>query len=300
MPPLFTVVIPTHDRPDLLLRAVASVKAQRFGDWEVIVVDDCSEQPVSLASVSGGDTRVRLVTNRTNMGPGASRHIGAELATGRFLCFLDDDDYYLPHYLTELAEYLELQTGQLALTVTAMLTEMPNGERRLGGKYDEQRDVLRQYWEQPVSLLPFVIPATVARRWPPSSIPSPIEDFEWLCTLLSQVGCSTLGIAGVVYVTHPENRTVTLTRRRDLLAREAVLMRLASHSAINRRIKSQSYTDKLIHQRLHWTRQCIRQRQWKNAGWGLSRSINLGSLNRVREWTYTLSVLLRTLLRIEV
>jgi len=100
VPPRFCVVLPTHDRPILLHEAIASVVAQSFTDWELIVVDDASSNPLSeeeLRNLAGSRARqIRLPSSR---GGAAAKSIGACAAQGEVLAFLDDDDLWRPDYL---------------------------------------------------------------------------------------------------------------------------------------------------------------------------------------------------------
>jgi glycosyltransferase involved in cell wall biosynthesis len=91
--PAATIVIPTHDRPRLVQRAVASALAQTVADVEVIVVDDASSEPVTIAT---DDPRLRLFRNRRPLGVSAARNVGLEHARGAWTTFLDDDDELLP------------------------------------------------------------------------------------------------------------------------------------------------------------------------------------------------------------
>lgn len=93
--PLFSVIIPTHERPAMLAEAVASVLGQTLVDWELIVVDDGSPTKPELRA----DPRIRMLTNAESRGPAASRNRGIEVATGHFLAFLDDDDVWVPQRL---------------------------------------------------------------------------------------------------------------------------------------------------------------------------------------------------------
>ncbi|MFL6261010.1 MAG: glycosyltransferase family 2 protein [Thermoanaerobaculia bacterium] len=88
--PSVSVVIPTRDRRALLKRSLASVFAQTFVDYEVIVVDDGSE--VAVDCVKCGDRRVRVIRHLERMGAGAARNTGLAAAVGEFIAFLDDDD----------------------------------------------------------------------------------------------------------------------------------------------------------------------------------------------------------------
>ena len=90
MTPEFSVIIPTHGRPDLLLEAVESVMQQTVTDFECIVVDDASAEAPTLPD----DPRLRLICREQNGGPPAARNTGIAAATGKYLAFLDDDDVW--------------------------------------------------------------------------------------------------------------------------------------------------------------------------------------------------------------
>ena len=94
--PFFTVVIPTYNRPAKLERAVRSVLCQTFSDFEVVVVDDASDERVVL---SGLPAKVKLIRSERNAGPGTARNLGIEIAAGEYVAFLDDDDEYLEKFL---------------------------------------------------------------------------------------------------------------------------------------------------------------------------------------------------------
>jgi len=96
--PLISVIIPTHNRAALLARALDSVFSQ-YGlgeqfDLEVIVVDDGSTD--ATATVVGEYAQVRCLRFSTNQGVAAARNAGIEAGRGAFICFLDDDDVWLP------------------------------------------------------------------------------------------------------------------------------------------------------------------------------------------------------------
>jgi glycosyltransferase involved in cell wall biosynthesis len=89
-----TVVIPTHNRPQWLRRAVDSVLAQAFRELEIIVVDDGSNPAVRFAGIE--DARLQVVRHERSRGAAAARNTGIAAARGEFIAFLDDDDYWLP------------------------------------------------------------------------------------------------------------------------------------------------------------------------------------------------------------
>ena len=101
---LISVVVPTHNRHLLLLEAIASVKSQSYGKWELIVVDDASEPPVVLDERDLTESvRIRLVRNRQARGPSGARNAGIQAASGDLVTFLDDDDLLANNALALIA-----------------------------------------------------------------------------------------------------------------------------------------------------------------------------------------------------
>ena len=96
MKPSVSVIIPCKDRPQHLLRALASVREQTILPDEVIVVDDGSEPPLTLDSV--GTLPVKLI-RQLNSGPSAARNRGIREASGDWIALLDSDDTWLPDKL---------------------------------------------------------------------------------------------------------------------------------------------------------------------------------------------------------
>jgi GT2 family glycosyltransferase len=98
---LFSVIIPTYNRLELLREALASVRSQRFVDYEIIVIDDGSTDGTAEALAEEGN-RLRVLV-QPNCGPGAARNRGAQTARGDYLAFLDSDDLWFPWTLEVFA-----------------------------------------------------------------------------------------------------------------------------------------------------------------------------------------------------
>lgn len=99
--PRLSIIIPTHNRPVLFERALASALNQTAEDIAVIVVDDASATPVS---VPNGVHLIRLPENKRSS---AARNIGIEAAQSRWVMCLDDDDELLPHFAETALAALE-------------------------------------------------------------------------------------------------------------------------------------------------------------------------------------------------
>ena len=94
MNPAVSVIIPFRGRIPWLREAVDSVLTQTFGDFELILVDDGSDQPPSFLDEIRDD-RVRCILQRPS-GAGTARNAGIRKATGKYIAFLDSDDVFLP------------------------------------------------------------------------------------------------------------------------------------------------------------------------------------------------------------
>jgi O-antigen biosynthesis protein len=105
--PKVSVILPTFNRPDMLVEAAKSVLEQTFRDFEIIVVNDGS-LPVSpsLARL-GPQERIRIIDNKEHRGRSASRNAGISAARGKYIAYLDDDDQYYPDHLETLVGFLE-------------------------------------------------------------------------------------------------------------------------------------------------------------------------------------------------
>jgi glycosyltransferase involved in cell wall biosynthesis len=106
--PLVSVVLPTRNRPERLVRALRSVLAQSYTNLEVLIVDDASTVPVAEAveGVAIGDSRVRQFRLATNSGAAAARNEAFAQARGGVIAFIDDDDLWKPDKLARQVDYL--------------------------------------------------------------------------------------------------------------------------------------------------------------------------------------------------
>lgn len=95
-----SVVIPTYSRPEMLQQALQSIAAQTYHDWEVIVVDDGSDPPVTAQDISQivGE-RFRLQHHPQSLGTAAAKNHGVAAASGELITLLDDDDLLEPSAL---------------------------------------------------------------------------------------------------------------------------------------------------------------------------------------------------------
>lgn len=108
-----SVIIPTFNRAQKVVRAITSVLDQSFIDFEIIVVDDGSTDG-TRQTVEQFGSRVRYLGHTTNLGVSAARNTGIKNSNGPFIAFLDSDDHWLPEKLEVQTEFFETNPNALA------------------------------------------------------------------------------------------------------------------------------------------------------------------------------------------
>ena len=105
--PQISIILPTYNRWRLTVKAIDSVVAQTFQDWELLIIDDGSNDGTyGFVNIQvERDRRIRYHWAR-NRGLAMARNIGLLMSRGKYITFLDSDDEYLPDHLKIRAEYL--------------------------------------------------------------------------------------------------------------------------------------------------------------------------------------------------
>lgn len=94
--PLVSVVMPAYNAARYISEAIESVISQSFGDWELIIIDDCSSDGTVPAArrYKERDGRISLYSNDTNLGVSMTRRKGVSISSGEWIAFLDADDVW--------------------------------------------------------------------------------------------------------------------------------------------------------------------------------------------------------------
>jgi hypothetical protein len=99
--------MPVHNRATFVAKAVRSALAQSLADFELLVVDDCSDDDSANVVAALGDPRITVLSTERNSGPGAARNLGLRHANGEYVAFLDSDDLARPDRLAVQAAFLD-------------------------------------------------------------------------------------------------------------------------------------------------------------------------------------------------
>ena len=97
--PKVTAVVRTYNRSELLRKAINSVQKQDYPNLEIIIMDDCSTDNTALvaADLVNLDSRIIYFRQNVNCGTGAGFNAGINIANGKYIAFLDDDDLWRPN-----------------------------------------------------------------------------------------------------------------------------------------------------------------------------------------------------------
>lgn len=105
--PLFSVIIPLYNKAPYVRKTIESVLGQTFDDYELIIIDNGSNDGSSEIVAEFNDPRIQIVRLEENIGVSNARNKGVELSTAPYITFLDADDWWEPTFLEEMAGLTE-------------------------------------------------------------------------------------------------------------------------------------------------------------------------------------------------
>ena len=143
--PQVSVIIPTHNRAAFLRGAIASVLNQTFQDFELLVVDDASDDDTPQAVAGFKDERIRYFRHETNKGGSAARNTGIRNSSCDFIAFLDDDDEWLPEKLNKQMELILASEPKVGVVYTGYLDVDPTNGQILSTQIPLKRGNLTQH-----------------------------------------------------------------------------------------------------------------------------------------------------------
>ncbi len=212
--PLLSVIVTTHDRPAYLARALGSLCAQTRGDFQIVLCAD--EASAATKQVAAHYLRAQdiLLVKPGVRGPADTRNLGIDLADGRWITFLDDDDSYQPETIAALADALPAAADrviyfdhhQLVEERTGNEVQMQAAERvSLADRRTGMLEVANFIPNNAVAL-----PAAVARSTRFDRNLASLEDWDFLLAAHTRCPFEYRAICGpVVHLSaDPERRTM--------------------------------------------------------------------------------------------
>ena len=126
MKPEVSVIIPTYNSASYIAKALKSVFAQSYDNWEIILIDDASTDATLRIVDCFADPRLRVIKNERNFGVSCGRNLGIQQARGKWIALLDSDDWYAPQRLEQLIAAGEANDADLVADNLWLINE---GER---------------------------------------------------------------------------------------------------------------------------------------------------------------------------
>ena len=150
---MISVVITAYNVEKYIEQAMRSVLEQTFYDIECIVVNDCSSDSTSLIieKLASEDKRVKIITNETNKGAGASRRRGIEAAAGEYILLLDGDDWLEKDFISTLYKKA-VQTGAEIVSGGIKVVQSDGSwqAESYGDCITEGREKVERFWGEKV------------------------------------------------------------------------------------------------------------------------------------------------------
>ena len=147
--PDISVIIPCFNAEEYIVRCVEKLEEQTFKSFEIIIVDDCSnDNSVKLLEEvrDKSPADISIIKLEKNSGPGVARNVGIKNARGRYLAFCDIDDYYDPHFLELMYKACVKQNAEIMMCNSKLLfkdgTERFNSYTEIFDTFDDKEDYL--------------------------------------------------------------------------------------------------------------------------------------------------------------
>ncbi len=104
---LVSVIMPSYNTAKYIAESIESVQKQTYRYWELIIVDDCSDDGTDeVVKAYGTDNRIKYIKNAVNSGAAVARNIALQEAKGRWIAFLDSDDLWEPTKLEKQITFM--------------------------------------------------------------------------------------------------------------------------------------------------------------------------------------------------
>ena len=164
--PRVSVIVTTYNRASMLPRAVDSVLAQTYEDYELIIVDDCSTDDTPEVTRTFVDPRIRIVRHPENRGGAAALNTGIRMARGECVAFLDDDDEWLQTKLARQLESLDADPRVGLVYTWFDRIDGASGARRDGGRGVISGDISQDVvgWDLPAGTPTYFVRTEAARE----------------------------------------------------------------------------------------------------------------------------------------
>jgi glycosyltransferase involved in cell wall biosynthesis len=247
--PKVSVIIPTCNRASFLKAAIESVLRQTFQDFEIIVVDDASQDRTREVIQSFTDPRIRCIRHETNHGQGASRNAAIKEASGEYVALLDDDDEWLPQKLEKQVRLLDSSPAKVGMVYTGFCKVEGSNKGVIAQVIPEKRgsvfeDMCFRNWIGTCSTVLLRRVCFENTGWFDETLPSGVDYDMWL-RLSKQFDIDCIPEPLVLYTVHANS--ISTNHETRIRGAEAQFKKYGSFFAKNRKGYSRRYLSLGVH-----------------------------------------------------
>ena len=130
---LVSIITPSFNSARFIEECILSVISQTYKNWEMLIVDDCSQDnSVDIISkFSNNETRIRLFRLEKNVGPAEARNIAIRNASGKYIAFLDSDDMWCSNKLEDQLKFMKKNNVEFSFTTYQCVYENGNDMNKI-------------------------------------------------------------------------------------------------------------------------------------------------------------------------
>jgi glycosyltransferase involved in cell wall biosynthesis len=258
--PFFSIITPTYNRAKFITKAIESVLNQSFCDWEYIIIDDGSTDNTSEIIASFDDKRIIYIFQENQERSHARNH-GIKLSKGKFICFLDSDDYYLNHHLQTLYDNIINTKIQTDFFYTQSIIIKVGKEREYYPLPTNDENMVRFIWYNHLSMNSTCFYHSITEK---IKFPTSInygEDTYFLTQVALEFPIIPIHEQTAV-VLHHQNQSINIIKNNDIL--EATIQYIDIINNMYELQKSQKHLskkekhEKIIQEILNRIRLCLR------------------------------------------
>ncbi len=198
--PLISILVPTYNRMPLLKDCIQSVLDQSYGNWELIIVNDGSDDSSLEYIASISDSRIKVLSFDRNLGRVMALNAGLQLCCGKYIARLDSDDKFLPRHLEVSVSFLLNHPKVVVLGSQMYLT----GEDKNEKTQDPVGEDISFYFLKGnvVNSSTALISASLVKRKSLKYLESACEDYDLWVRLVKFGKIANLPVVGAVYLLH--------------------------------------------------------------------------------------------------
>jgi glycosyltransferase involved in cell wall biosynthesis len=216
MYPLVSAVIPTHNRAQLVCRAIRSVLDQTYKNLEVVVVLD-GPDPDGVKLLEGlGERRLRVIEMAENQGPAEARNVGVRAAKGSWIAFLDDDDEWVPTKTEKQVAVLERSEISTTFIACRWQEADTHANRALPRTFPHDAEEWSEYiYCRPEFMLPstWFVKRELLLRVPLTTGLFFNEDADWLLRARNSSALIPAFLDDVLTIYHNEKKILRMTKK---------------------------------------------------------------------------------------